>query len=335
MSSIHEEIIVRSLQKTATAEELEILNEWLKKDRKNADYYFQLETIWYSKEKLPGEMVREGWERLSEDIEKSQRIPVTPFSRKPNPLIWLRYIAAVFIGILIASAALITFLPGEPEKQDLLIQHVVYNQTGVQLLILPDSSVVWMNENAKISYPEVFAKGKREVSFEGKAYFDVRKKPDQPFVVHVGAIEIEVTGTEFFVESVSAGEDLVTLVSGGVTLNSKDRKGQNLSTPLLPGQQASIDKLNGDIRIAAIDTGYYLTWKDGTYRFEDEPLETISALLEKRFDLEIQVASSLKRKRFTGRITSGEKIEDVLVTINKSYPVKYRIAGRTVTISEQ
>jgi len=337
MQPIAEEIIIRSIQKIATPEELTILNKWLREEAENVAYYHQLEEIWNSRVSLSEEAIQSGWQLLSEEItvrlQKEQRliIPV-----KKQKITWLRYTAAMFIGVLIASAVwMILSNISEESQQHILVQNVVYNKTGIQSLVLPDHSEVWINEDTRITYPEKFMGATRPVALEGKAYFDIRKDPEVPFIVQIGNVEIEVTGTEFFVESVLEEQSYITLISGSVNVNYKDRGGEKKSTPLATGEQARINRLDGSMEIENIDTSYYVAWKDGTYRFTDEPLEKIVLLLAKHYDLDIQISPSLKNKRFTGRVIPGENIEDVLNSIGKSYPIKYRISGKKIYVGEK
>lgn len=336
MSIIPDEIIIRSLQQTASAEDVEILNHWLKEDRKNVAYYFQLEEIWSSKEKVSEEAIHENWKRLSIDIEALSNKEMHPIqSRQSTGLNWLRYIAAVFIGICIASVIWMN-MPSRQYTQEpeVIVQNTVYNLTGVKSVLLPDSSEVWLNENTQITYPEKFSSNLRKVVLDGKAFFDIRKNQEKPFIVRTGITDVEVTGTAFLVESAQNEETLVTLISGGVNLIHKDKDGKEEKTALIPGQQATINKSSGAIYITHVDTYYYIAWKDGIYRFNDEPLDKIIGSLAKRFDLNIQIASSLKNKRFTGRVTFEDNILDFLSTISKSYPIKYKITGNTIQIHE-
>jgi transmembrane sensor len=336
MLPIAEEIIIRSIQKIATPGELSILNKWLREGEENVAYYCQLEEIWNSRKSFPKEAVQSGWQMLTGEIaarpqKKRRTVPV-----KKRKIVWLRYAAAVFIGVLLASSVWMIFSDISKESQQhILVQNVVYNKTGVQSVVLPDNSEVWINEDTRITYPERFPKGKRVVSLEGKAYFDIRKDPETPFIVQIGSTEIEVTGTEFFVESLLEKQSYITLISGSVNLNYKNKEGEKFSTPLTPGEQARINRWDGSVEIENVDTHYYMAWKDGTYRFTDEPLERIVPLLAKRFDLDIRVSPSLKNKRFTGRVISGENIEDVLKSIGKSYAIKYRISGKNIYIEER
>lgn len=336
MPMIAEEVIIRSIQKTSTPEELSILNKWMKEDEKNAACYFQLEEIWNSRESISEETIHNGWQTLAEQITlRPQKGHSFNSSAKKQKIGWLRYAAAVFIGVLITSAVWMTLYDAPKELQpQTLVQNVVYNNTGVHPVVLPDNSEVWLNEDSKIIYPETFAEKNRVVALEGKAYFDIQKDSEKPFIVQIGNVEIEVTGTEFFVESAPEEGSTVTLISGKVNLNYKDKDGKPFSTSLTPGEQARVNSLNDSVTIENIDTDYYIAWKDGTYRFTDEPLEKIAPLLAKRFDLDIHVTLSLRNKRFTGRVVPGEDIENILKSIRKSYPIKYQITGKKVNISE-
>lgn len=337
MSSVPEEIIIKALQKTASEEEMQLLNSWLRKDKQHIALYCEMEEIWNSKNRLTEETIQEGWHKLYRDMKAGQQ-KETPIllPQRQTRFLWMRYVAAVFIGILIGSAAWISFQPKEaPIQKELLVQNKVYNQNGVQTIVLPDSSEVWLNENSSISYPEQFEDKERLVSLIGNAYFDIQKNTTQPFVVRIGKVNVKVTGTEFFIESATQNNTLITLISGSVDLNYENEKGESISSSLLPGQQADISKLNGKVLITDVDTDYYVAWKDGTYRFTDDPLDEIVSFLARHYDLNIQIAPSLQKKRFTGRVTSTDTLPDVLKVISESFPIKYRITGKVVEISDR
>lgn len=337
MLPIAEEIIIRSIQKVATPEELSILNKWLRVGKENVAYYCQLEEIWHSRKSLSKEAIQSGWQMLFGEIAthpQREQTPLVPIKKRKYT--WLRYAAAIFIGVLLSTAVWMILSDTSKESQEhILVQNVVYNKTGVQSLALPDHSEVWINEDTRITYPEKFTGKIRSVALEGKAYFDIRKDPEKPFIVQIGNAEIEVTGTEFFVETGLEEQSYITLISGSVNLNYKNSEDKKISTSLAPGEQARINRLNGSVEIENIDTGYYVAWKDGIYRFIDEPLERIVPLLAKRFDLDIWISPSLKNKHFTGRVIPGENMEDILKSFGKSYPIKYRISGRNVYVDEK
>lgn len=333
MPSIPEEIITRSLQHTATEEELEVLNAWLKEDRKNIGYYFQLEELWQSKKQVQTDAFYNGWEALATDISKQPQ-PENRLVILRKIYLSLRYVAAMFIGALLMASVWLLVPDKNNGREMQVVQHTVYNRTGVQNVLLADNSEVWMNENSRLSYPEAFNGSKRIVTLEGNAYFDIQKDKEKPFIIRFGHAEIEVTGTEFFVETAIGEEAFVTLISGGIDLRYLGTATSQQRVSMLPGQRACLNITTGNIAVSQVETYYYEVWKSGVYSFTNEPLEKITDLLAQRLHMDIRLSPSLKVKRFTGRVTSDEPIETFLATINKVYPIKYKITGKTIEISE-
>lgn len=335
MLLIPEEIIIRSLQGTATEEESRLLHEWLHANKQHVAVYAQMEEIWSSRHTLDKEAIGQGWDRLYKDIQELPGKKAFRLSSKTSTIpLWMRYAAAVVAGALITSAVWFGIRSERLDQPELWAQNRVYNHTGIQAVLLPDSSEVFIHENSNITYPEIFTAGQRHIVLEGSAYFDVRKDVKKPFVVSIGKVDIEVTGTEFFIDSSPRHSMSVTLISGGVQVNCENETGRISSAKLIPGQKANIDRAEGKIQVETVDVAYHVAWKDGTYRFADESLETIARMVGKRYGLDIRIASSLKAKHFTGRVTPTDDIFDILATIHKSYPIQYKITDKTVDITE-
>lgn len=337
MHEIPEHIILKSLEQTANLEEEKQLNDWLHESNENIELYCKLQAIWDSgnisvKEK---EIVNRNWKDLYHRISDSK-----PTSRPKHYFYtWTSYAAAIFLVLLIASVAVNFIL--RPQKETLIeqvqnVRNVVFNHNGVQKLVLPDSTVVWLNEHTKFTYPDEFNLDKRVVSMEGNVFFEVQKNEVQPFVVQSGKVDVAVTGTTFFVESETETNTFVTLVSGGVIVYVKNDEGAIInSTKLAPGQQAEFDKISNRLSVAGVDPSYYVAWKDGTYRFTEETLEIIAKQLSRHYKIKIVLSPSLKNKRFTGRITPGQNINAIMKIINESHPVKYRIEKGIIYINEK
>lgn len=329
MLTIPEDIIIRYFQHTATEDESQHLHQWLREDEKNVELFCQLEEIWNSRHTIDETVIRNGWEKLNNQMQPVE-VGKKPTTRKRIP-VWMRYAAAACIGILLVATLWLSSENGIISLGKPVVQNVVFNRNGVEMLLLPDSSRIWINENSKITYPEEFSKKERLVQLEGKAYFDISKDERKPFIVRMNKIDVEVTGTEFFIETTPL-RTLITLISGSVQVKRNDI---NRSAGLTPGQEASITADKDDINITTVNTDFYVAWKDGTYRFDGEPFGEITKFLAWRFKLEITIDESLKEKRFTGRINSEESIQEVLDKINLSIPITYVITDEKATISER
>jgi ferric-dicitrate binding protein FerR (iron transport regulator) len=321
------------LQKTASAEEEKQLNRWLREDREHVALFVQLKGIMNAGRRMTDEEVSHCWDELCGRIDVGrEKTPVRAGRKRPMPAL-MRYAAAVFAGILIASSVWLGVKPGTDTKT--LVNNVIYNHTGVRKTELPDKSVVWLHEDSRLAYTDNFEDDVRAVSFDGKAFFEVAKDSSRPFVVQSGDIRIKVTGTSFFVRSDMENRTIVTLVSGGVDIGKTGEGGNTASlVHLTPGQQADIDRTTADVAVNTVNTTFYTAWKDGSYPFTNETLENIAQQLEYRYQIEIRLSPKLVNKRFTGRIMPEHHIKDVLEIIRKSHPVSYRITETTVYINE-
>ena len=63
-------------------------------------------------------------------------------------------------------------------------------------IVLPDSSTVWLNANARLVYPRSFEDVNRKVSISGEAFFQVRKDKNHPFIVDIGKISAKVLSSK-------------------------------------------------------------------------------------------------------------------------------------------
>lgn len=336
MSSIPEHIIIRSLQGISSAEEEQLLNEWLVEDEKHIHIFCQLQEIWDARNPVTTDTIHTIWYNIHNQVKKSGVKSTTTVAHPSRIIPWMRYAVAVLTGIVIASAAWLgIWLSQNSLQKELLVHNTVFNQNGVQQFILPDSSVIWIHGHSRINYASQFIQKERLVQLEGEAYFDVRKDTSTPFIVQTENVDIQVTGTEFYVNSRPDDHAVITLVSGGVSIDIKNKEGEIMtSTNLTPGQQADIDKLSGQLEVIDVDTSYYIAWKNGTYRFNNETLEKITELLAKRYGLTIHINPRLKDKRFTGRVKPEHSIKDVMDIIYTSYPIKYHQEGNTIYITE-
>ncbi|MBR1463232.1 MAG: FecR domain-containing protein [Prevotella sp.] len=68
-------------------------------------------------------------------------------------------------------------------------------------LTLDDGTLVHLNYNTRLIYPEKFGRGDRNVILDGEAYFMVAKDKSRPFIVHTPNGDVKVYGTEFNVNT--------------------------------------------------------------------------------------------------------------------------------------
>ncbi|MCW0484492.1 FecR family protein [Gaoshiqia sediminis] len=133
-------------------------------------------------------------------------------------------VAAVLILVFAVSGLTAYFINERHsvEKQLISSSEIVAPQGAMTQVILPDSSVVWLNAGSRLTYSTNFNLDNRLVHLEGEGYFQVAKNNELPFVVDAYGFLVEGGQTEF---NVKAYRDEPTieaiLVEGKVWLNHR------------------------------------------------------------------------------------------------------------------
>lgn len=200
---------------------------------------------------------------------------------------------------------------------------------------LSDGTSIHLNSGTTVKYPIKFLEGqKREVYLEGEAYFNVNKDADHPFLVHSGAVTVEVLGTEFNVSSYPESPEIQTvLVEGSVAMrNSHNADGDVI---LKPGTKGAWNKTSHNTQVTDIDTELYTSWIKGELVFRDTGFSEVLKMLERRYNVTIENNNpNLVDKKINARFSVGiESIEDIMRSMGSILPYKYEIRDKKIFIN--
>jgi transmembrane sensor len=235
-----------------------------------------------------------------------------------------------------AAAAMLVMVVGTiwlstSTKHPQLIYGKTITRAGERKIItLSDGSVVTLNNDSQLKYPQIFSDTLREVYLEGEAFFEVSKNKLKPFVVKTGKLNIRVLGTSFNVKHYSADKAInVVVATGRVGVNASGSKKTWL---LSPGSQLLYDKLTAAAYQNLVDPADYTGWQRNELIFKDERLEDICKRLERWYDIKISIhAVKLKNKRISLK-QHNESLNTVLKMLAIVGDFRYKINGKTVDI---
>jgi transmembrane sensor len=191
---------------------------------------------------------------------------------------------------------------------------------GQYEVILPDGTKAWLNAVSSLRYPASFTGRKeRTVELTGEAYFEVVHDKNIPFKVITARQVTEDIGTQF---NINAYEPAIrtTLLEGSIKVNGQ---------LLRPGQQAL---LAGKLTIGAVDTEAAIAWKNGYFRFNNEPITSIMAQLARWYTIEVNYSGRVSAEGFYGAISRNKPISEVLGMLEQTKGVHFKIEGRRVTV---
>ncbi len=213
---------------------------------------------------------------------------------------------------------------------------------------LDDGTLVHLNYNSKIIYPEKFGRKDREVILDGEAYFMVAKDRSRKFVVHTPDGDVTVLGTEFNVntraevltdeegnDSYSSPESEqvtteVVLTKGSITASMN---GNEVS--LRPGQKVIFDTQHTSLNISEVDTEPYVAWNTGTFVFNDVALGKVMDVLSRWYRMKTVFESDdLKNIKLYSNFDRYGDIEPILKGIGIVTGLEIRIHDNTITVRQ-
>jgi ferric-dicitrate binding protein FerR (iron transport regulator) len=248
----------------------------------------------------------------------------------------------------IAAAAVITFvltissLRERSEKLNLelgfiLSQQLSYHENSTPYgvkgrVILPDSSVVWLNSGSSIQYPSKFHGDMREITFEGEGYFEIRENGDFPMKILLSnGMSVYVKGTTFNLSSYKEDTSLsLLLLSGSVSMLDKN----SLEfIDVRPNQKLFINKITNKYSLSRPeDIEPTVGWKSGWLVFDETPMPEILKKLERWYGVNIIIKDkSVHSKTLTAKFRE-ESLSQVMELMHRISLVNYTIKDSTVWI---
>ncbi len=247
------------------------------------------------------------------------------------------YKIAAILAFPLALALGILFTDGMREDDSILSLSEVTAPIGhVAKCKLPDGTVVWLNSGSTMSYStNDFSSGKREISLDGEAYFNVHKDRQSIFYVRTLYADIKVTGTSFNVKAYADSEMFETVLSeGSVELDLK-RKGQEF-VKLKPGEKGLYEKKQGELQIQKVDTELYSSWRNGEIIFKDATLHELVTELERIYDIRFQYKDpAMANYRFRGMFSYNKNLIDALEKIKMTARIDYYIENKEVWLTRR
>ena len=264
------ELMARYFAGETTPEEVVQLSVWVEADESNKALFREYQKAWQlANDQLLEESIDidEEWARMETLLPDEEEKKVISISPAMQGVRWATRIAAI---LLIAIVPLY-FLYQYFDQPDML---AVSSENQVMETVLPDGTVVNLNRNSSIQYPEEFDGKFREISFIGEALFSVAHDRTKPFIIATNGIRVKVLGTTFNINTRKPGDETeVVLVEGSVKVYYKDHEKE--AVKLLPGEKAMVRESEKTIVVHLNENPNFMAWKTRLMIFRDEPLDKV------------------------------------------------------------
>lgn len=316
---------------------LELLDRYLadkcsESERQSLDRFFesfQEDSSWQqSWELTERERIKlEIYTSLNRQIDEEQATGLSVW-RRSVPAVW-RVAATIVVALGLGWLVYTSFYREDSPRY--VTQKTVRGQRAT--ITLSDGSVVRLNAESQITYPERFTMDTREIRLTGEAFFDVHRDPEHPFIVHAQGVKTSVLGTSFNIRAETAATTVqVTVRTGSVQVEPEGDGNRRLV--LAPTQQATYTHADASLTRQTVALERSLAWTDDVIYLDNTSIREMVEILEKWYGVTI----SLEQEALGNCLISGKYKSDQLTNILKGLEfmqgITYRfVNNRTIILS--
>ncbi|MEQ9467964.1 MAG: FecR domain-containing protein [Ekhidna sp.] len=299
-----EEVLAKYFSGNATKDEISSVETWRSESEENAKAFYDSKLVWLSSGKIedaPSHI-------LEQIIDKPQAKQVSFLARS-----WVRYASA---AILVLAISLLFVLNRNTSE-------INYSDQS-----LSDGSVVSLHGDARVEVLN-FNKDIREVRVYGKAYFDIERDENRPFVIHTSNATVKVLGTSFVVDAV--GSKTEVLVESGLVELLKSGKNE-VSVKLAKGEMGLVDNNNEGIIKRNNSDLNYLAWKTKIITFNQSSMAEVQEVIEEVYGINMKFENpNFKNCKLTAKFNK-KKARDAIEIIARTFNVQYEYSSKEAVL---
>lgn len=195
-------------------------------------------------------------------------------------------------------------------------------------IVLEDGTKIWVNSSTILQFPNQFEKDNRTIYADGEIYLEVVKDPTRPFIVKTTKMDVRVLGTSF---NVTAYNDdpiqYVVLKEGSVSVDNHTGKEKIIN----PWEKLILEDDN--MTVSSVNIYDYISWKDGILKLDRKKLAEVTQQLSRYYRVHFEFPSEIKDYICSGKLVLFDDIQNVMKTLQESFPISYKIDGDTIKLS--
>ena len=355
---IDSHFLIKIIRNEATDEEKQLFDKWLNESDDNKEEFGTLVLLWkkVSESNIPPIPDQDlQWEKIQNKLTQlsaaentgAQNLPLKIESSRytylalknkeeKNDYSWVLKVAAVFI--IFVSVSLLLFLNKSgraiPQETDTHtaqteILYQVETERGVRkTILLPDGSLVYLNVDSKLIYPEKFTDTSRIVQLEGEGYFSVSHDPSKPFSVVCGNTVTVVKGTEFNIKS--RNDKVRIVITQGIveTFIKDSSKGIRLKK----GEMITFDEKIGFGKPTRAKINHFLAWRKGKFSFAHTSLADVMDEISRFYNVQVVFQNPSERSKMITGVFDADSLEHIFSIISLTLDVKIDLDGSKVIV---
>lgn len=216
--------------------------------------------------------------------------------------------------------------------------HITNTDKSVRHVILKDGSEVTLQPKSEIRFPSVFNGKQREVYLTGEAFFEIKKAPEQPFIVFANQVVTKVLGTSFSIKAYQNEAEITVSVRTGkvsvYTQSDDSQKEISEETILTPNQQAIYDKERKHVFKQLVLEPQIILSKPTLFdmKYEEAPVIKIFQVLEENYGIDIVYDENILSGCSLTTLMNNEGLFERIKIICEAIGAEYEVNGTDIII---
>lgn len=318
---IDDVLLVKYLLEETDPDESGAVEEWMDLEPANRKQYDDLKLLWDESKVTAAASVlneEEQWNKFKNRIASpSKTAPV----KKMWSYQWLK-MAAMFI--LIAGAAVIFYtLLNRNETKTIALNSFDRVVTDT----LPDKSVITLNKNSTLDYPEEFKGNTRTVSLKGEAFFSVAPDKSKPFIIHVNEVTIKVVGTSFNVKSINGNTEVIVETGIVEVIRGKEE------IDLHPHEKILVKKDESTLKKEKENGALYNYYRSKQFVCDNTPLWQLVQALNQAYQVNIVIGRKELRSLPLTTTFNNESLDQILDIIRQTFAISVTKTGNEIILN--
>lgn len=310
MHTTFEQLLLKKLLGTITAEEEMDFNLWLKANPPYNDVYKSREKEWAEKQvEAPEFAIR------NIPVTESQAAAISKFNYR-------RFLIPNVVALILMIIAAFLFYSGVS-----LSERKIIAGEQVRTVFLNDSTMVSLKPHSTLVVPAGFHSS-RTVELDGQAYFKMKNVPGKPLYINAGNSRLEAMRTSFVILKKEKDGNDVVVFNGRVRLSNA--KQENPNVIITPGMRGTINPA-GKPTVVPTDTVNLLAWKTDRLTFRNSTLYDVANTVSSYYGVDVHVHDGLTGCRFTATFNLVS-LDEVLAALRESMPVLVSSDKKTITL---
>ncbi|UII24266.1 FecR family protein [Fulvivirga ligni] len=322
------ELISKYLAGEADAGEEVQLQAWMDASEQNQKDFADMELLWkHTGRVIPHEKadvdVDAAWSTFKQKAD--QKKSVAP-KAKVRPMYYLARVAAVLI---FGAVVYLAYRALNTEVQ--VVNSELQATTEAVNDSLPDGSLISLNVNSTLTYPENFTGNQRPVELEGEAFFKVAPDKQKPFIIKAEQLTVTVVGTAFYVNAYDSLGAITVGVEEGIVKVAAN--GEEFT--LTKGQHIEFNKEASDFKAVDHYNANKIFWKTGNLTFQNESLKQVFQAIEEAYHVSVQVENpEILNCKLTAKF-QDQPVDSIFDIINTNFNLnsenrqgKFHISGQ-------